>query len=375
MKTNFDGNKSPLIAIWETTRACDVASLNYGAQPEPDPLELTTQEAEQMIDQVAEIGPLTFVMTGADPLKRTDIRHLVSYAASLQLHPVLALPATRLLTRDSIAGLRHAGMSRMELSLAGSTDELHDLVCGVRGSFARTIDAIQWAEQWRIPFQITTPFCQNNLHDLENMASLLKTMRVSHWNVVFPVLSNATQLEEMPSALQFEQAFARLYRLAQKVPFKIKTSEAPHYRRYVLQQQALARAAGPMNPPQFEEGIPGIFPLLEGRSTMFISHTGEVFSSPVLPITGGNVRVQKLAEIYRSSQVFTLLRDTGNLTGKCRECQFKVLCGGSRPRAYAMHADMFREDPACIYLPLAPAAMRNRVPETLPSESVALQEP
>jgi radical SAM protein with 4Fe4S-binding SPASM domain len=377
MKTIFDVNKSPMIAIWETTQACDVACLNYGdwVQPEPDPLELTTQEAELMIDQVAEMRPPIFVMTGADPLKRTDLLYLVSYAAALHLHPVLALPATPSLNRDTIAALRHAGMSRMSLSLDGSSKELHDLVCGVHGSFDRTMDAIQWAEQWSIPLQITTHFGDRNLHDLGNMASLLKTMRISHWSVAFPVPLNGTRLEEMPSAAQFEQAFAQLYTLAQKVPFKIKTSQAPHYRRYVLQQQARARAAGPMNPPQFEEGIPGIFPALEERGTMFISHTGEVYPSAALPVTGGNVRVQKLAEIYSSSQVLTLLRDTGNLTGKCSDCQFKQVCGGSRARAYAMHGDMFREDPACIYRPLAPVAMRNSAPGTLPDERVALQEP
>jgi radical SAM protein with 4Fe4S-binding SPASM domain len=377
MKTNFDVNKSPLIAIWETTQACDIACLDYGdwIQPEPDPLELSTQEAEQVIDEVADMRPPIFVLTGADPLKRDDIYHLVSCASARHLHPVLALPATPLLTGDAIAALRHAGMSRMVLSLDGSNEELHDLACGVRGSFARTMEAIQWAAQWSIPYQIATHVCESNLHDLENLATLLKTMRLSQWSVVFPVPTSIAQLEEIPSARQFEQAFVRLYALAQTVPFKIKTSEAPHYRRYVLQQQARDRAAGLMKPAQFEEGIPGIFPVLADRATVFISHTGEVYPSASLTVSGGNVRVQKLADIYRSSQVFTLLRDPGNLTGKCGECGFKQICGGSRARAYTMNADMFREDPACIYRPLAPAAVRNNVPRTLSQGSVMVKKP
>ena len=151
MKTNFDGTKSPLIAIWETTQACDVASLNHGAQPEPDPLELSTQEAKKLIDEVAEMRPPIFVLTGADPLKRDDIYHLVQYAASLHLHPVLVLPATPLLTRDSIAALRHAGMSRMVLSLDGSNEELNDLACGVRGHWFTTPVAHQRKnrKRWR----------------------------------------------------------------------------------------------------------------------------------------------------------------------------------------------------------------------------------
>ncbi|MBZ5508927.1 MAG: SPASM domain-containing protein [Acidobacteriia bacterium] len=376
MKNTFDLNKSPLIVVWETTQACDIACLDYGdwVRPDPDLLELSTQEAERMIDEVAEMQPPIFMMTGADPLKRDDIYDLVRYASLRHLRPILALPATPRLNRDAVADLKQAGLSRLVLNLDGSSAELHDLICGVNGSFTRAMDAVQWVGQWDLPYQITTHYSQRNLHDLENLASLLKTMRIPQWNVIFPVPLSAAQLEEMPSAEQFEAAFARLYVLAQKVPFKIKTSEAPHYRRFVIQQRAMARAAG-VEQPQFSEGIPGIFPVQEDRGTMFISHTGEVCPSALLPVSAGNVRVQRLMEIYRSSQVFTLLRDARNLTGKCAECEFKQVCGGSRARAYAMNADMFREDPACVYRPLASAGVRNKFPGTLPEESIAIEEP
>jgi radical SAM protein with 4Fe4S-binding SPASM domain len=179
----------------------------------------------------------------------------------------------------------------------------------------------------------------------------------------------------MPSAGQFEGVFARLYTLAQKVPFKIKTSEAPHYRRYVLQQQARERAGGATDGRQFQEGIPGIMPVNEDRGMLFVSHTGEVYPCPGLHVSAGNVRVVNLAETYRSSQVFTLLRDHVNLTGKCGECAFKGVCGGSRARSYAMHGDMFTEDPSCIYRPTAHAAVRTGGSQTLPSEKVAVQKP
>jgi hypothetical protein len=39
-----------------------------------------------------------------------------------------------------------------------------------------------------------------------------------------------------------------------------------------------------------------------------------------------------------------------------------------------MNADMFREDPACIYRPLASAVVRNKFPEMLPEESIAVEQ-
>src|SRR5438445_12913500 len=89
MKTPFDIQKAPWTAIWETTQACDIACLDYGdcIQPDPDPLELTTQEAEQLVREVAGLQPRIFLMTGADPLKRADLEHLVRYAVTRGVRP------------------------------------------------------------------------------------------------------------------------------------------------------------------------------------------------------------------------------------------------------------------------------------------------
>lgn len=368
MKTKFDTKTAPWMTIWETTQACDIACLDYGdwIQPEPSPLELTTEEAEQLIREISELRPRIFVLTGADPFKRSDINHLVRYAAFRGLHPVLAARATPLLTRDAVFDLKEAGLSRLSLTLDGSTAELHDLLTAVCGSYARTLEATQWADEARLPFQITTHLCERNLHDLKNLATLLKPFRIAQWNVIFPVPARPGQIEEMPSAGEFEEAFAQLYTLAQHVPFKIKTTEAPHYRRYVLQQQAQARAEGPAQPPQFTEGIPGILPVNEERATLFIAHTGEVYPCASLPIVAGNVRIQNLGEIYSGSKVLESLHDVANLKGKCSTCGFKQICGGSRARALAINKDVFMEDPSCSYHPPQPVRVPADSPETLP---------
>jgi len=374
MKTKIDITKNPWSAIWETTQACDIACLDYGdwIQSEASPLELTTQEAEELIREVSELQPRIFVLAGADPLKRSDIYQLVRYAARLGLHPMLAARATPLLTRDAIYDLKRAGLSRLSFTFDGSSAELHDLITGVHGSYERTIEATQWADEARLPFQITTHVSERNLHDLENLATLLRPFRISQWNVVFPVPARPGQLEELPSAADFEDAFARLYKAAQHVPFKIKTTEAPHYRRYVLQQQTQARVEGPGDLQPFEEGIPGILPVQEERGTLFIAHTGEVYPCASLPIVAGNVRIQKLGEIYHRSKVLDSLHDVSNLKGKCSTCAFKQICGGSRARALAVNKDVFMEDPSCIYQPPQPGRVRTDSPGTMPPVKIAV---
>ena len=83
MKPRFDFDERPFIVIWETTQACDLACVHCRAcaQPVRSALELSTDEAKRLIDEVAALGSPVFVLTGGDPLKRPDIFELVSGCA------------------------------------------------------------------------------------------------------------------------------------------------------------------------------------------------------------------------------------------------------------------------------------------------------
>jgi AdoMet-dependent heme synthase len=361
MNANFDLSQRPLVVIWETTQACDLACFpcRACAQPKRNLLELTTDEARKFIGEVAELRPSIFILTGGDPLKRFDIYHLVEYAASQKLRPAMTPSATPLLTRTAIAELKKAGLSRLAVSLDGSVPELHDTFRGVRGSYVRTLEAIHWANEAGLPIQINTCISKRNLLDLDNLASLLKQFRIVLWSVFFLVPTRRGQEAALPTARQFEDAFAKLNGLAEEVPFRIKTTEAPHYRRFLVQRRHKRAAADPtpFSGDGLEHGVRGLLPINDGKGFVFVSHTGEVFPSGFLPISAGNVRQESLSAIYRDSPLLRGLRDGSNLKGKCGECEFREICGGSRARAYAMTGDMFTEDPCCIYRPKARVAL------------------
>ena len=79
MRTHFDLNQTPLVVIWEVTRACDLTCFHCPASAKPgrNPLELTTLEGKRLIDDIALLDPPSFIFTGGDPLKRPDIYELV----------------------------------------------------------------------------------------------------------------------------------------------------------------------------------------------------------------------------------------------------------------------------------------------------------
>ncbi|MGC2109717.1 MAG: TIGR04053 family radical SAM/SPASM domain-containing protein [Candidatus Korobacteraceae bacterium] len=366
-KPSFD--ERPFIAIWETTQACDLACVHCRAcaQPGRNPLELSTAEAKRLIDEIAAMEVPVFVLTGGDPMKRADIFELVQYASQQKVRISLTPSATPLLTRENIVRLKDCGLARLAVSLDGPTAAIHDAFRRVDGSYEWTLNAVRWAREAGLPVQINTTVTRHNLSMLDATIALLEKLDIVLWSVFFLVPTGRGQSIDLISAKEFEAVFEKLHETSQRVLFDIKSTEAQHYRRFLLQRrtEARRRAQDPADPfhriPQYAQmpvametadGI-GRAPrgINDGKGFVFISHLGEVFPSGFLPSSGGNIRTQSLADIYRNSPLFRSLRDSRNLEGKCGRCEFREVCGGSRARAYAVTGNMFAEEPCCVYEP------------------------
>src|ERR1035441_5308699 len=107
-KHEVDFNERPFIAIWEATQACDLACVHCRAcaQPLRSTLELSTDEAKRLIDQVAALRAPVFVLTRGDPRKRPDIFELVEYASTHGVRISLTPSATPLLIQEAIHKLK-----------------------------------------------------------------------------------------------------------------------------------------------------------------------------------------------------------------------------------------------------------------------------
>lgn len=363
-------NERPFIAIWEVTQACDLACVHCRASAQPDrhPMELSTDEGLHLIDQIAALKVPVFVLTGGDPIKRPDLFELIGYAHAKGVRVSLTPSATPLLTREIIVRLKESGLARLAVSMDGACAETHDTFRGMTGSFARTLDAIRWANEIGLPVQINTTFSRRNIAEIDAIVALMESLSVTLWSVFFLVPMGRGKLNDLLSAGEFEQVFARLYSLSKTASFDIKTTEAQHYRRFLIQQRVAERKAGIETPAMQEKTADAIGRaprgLNDGKGFVFISHTGEVFPSGFLPLSAGNIRQQALAAIYRESPLFLGLRDTSKLEGKCGMCEFKEICGGSRSRAYALTGNSNAEEPCCAHIPngyVQPSSSHKRV--------------
>ena len=167
----IDFNERPFIAIWEVTQACDLACVHCraSAQPERHSMELSTNEGKALIDQIAAMKVPVFVLTGGDPIKRPDLFELTGHARSRGVRVSLTPSATPLLTREIVARLKEAGLARLAVSMDGASAETHDAFRGTSGSFARTLDAVRWANEIGLPVQINTTFSSRNIGEIDAM--------------------------------------------------------------------------------------------------------------------------------------------------------------------------------------------------------------
>ena len=369
---HHDADVRPFIVIWEVTRACQLVCTHCRADAirTRNPLELSTDEGRTLLDDLASFGtprPLV-VLTGGDPFERPDLPELVAHGTKIGLSMALSPSVTDRLTRPVLAELHDAGAKAISLSLDGATAGTHDSFRGVEGVFAATLDAACMARDIGYRLQINTTVTRGTVHELPRILKTVIDLGASLWSVFFLVPTGRGKLLEALSAAEEEEVLHWLHDVSTLVA--VKTTEAPHYRRVAIQRAGVADLddAFPVGPLRAqlrhdtENLLTGDEPrrrqprapidVNSGRGFAFVDHLGMVYPSGFLPVVVGSVRDQPFPEIYREAQLLQELRDSDAFGGKCGQCEFRMVCGGSRSHAYATTGDPLAEDPSCLYQPL-----------------------
>jgi radical SAM protein len=374
---HHDASERPFIVIWEVTRACQLVCTHCRADAirTRNPFELTTDEGRHLLDDLASFGtprPLV-VLTGGDPFERPDLPELVAHGTRIGLNMALSPSVTDRLTRSVLEELHDAGAKAVSLSLDGATAHSHDSFRGVEGVFDATLDAARTVTDIGFRLQINTTVTRGNVLELPRMLRHVLDLGASLWSVFFLVPTGRGKDLQPLAAVEEEEVLHWLHDVSDLVA--IKTTEAPHYRRIAIQRAGF----DPGDVSELDEAFPvgplrsqlraGTAELLSGheprrrhprppidvnsgRGFAFVDHVGVVYPSGFLPTAVGSVRKKSFPEIYRGSELLQALRDPDAFGGRCGQCEFRAVCGGSRSHAYATTGDPLAEDPSCAYVPV-----------------------
>ena len=347
-----DYSQTPLNVYWEMTQACALTCRHCRAEamPGPNSNELTFDESLQFLRQIPEFGnPLPqLILTGGDPLERKDLFPLIDEARRLGIGTSITPAATPAFTREVLVRLKEHGVEGLGLSLDGSTPEKHDSIRGVPGTFERTMNAIRWAQELEMPLQVNTLVAEETAGDIPAIYELLKPYAVSRWSLFFLISVGRGKVLQALSPEEGEKLMLWAFETSRTAPFVIATTEAPSYRRVVLERM---RSEGMTGEEIKRSGATRSFEIRDGHGIMFVSNTGDVCPAGFLPVVVGNVRKDRVSDLYRNAPLFRSLHDPNQFDGRCGICEYNALCGGSRSRAFGFTGNPLATDPFCDYIP------------------------
>jgi radical SAM protein with 4Fe4S-binding SPASM domain len=408
LHSNPATQNKPRLIFWELTKGCNLRCIHCRASATElsSPSDLSTQAARDIIDQIAEVSSPILVLSGGEPLFRSDIFELARYGTDKGLRVALATNGT-LVSKEVARKIVDSGVRRVAISLDGADALTHDTFRGIPGAFDAAITGFRNLKELGMSVQINTTIARHNAHQLPQVLDLAKSIGADalHTFLLVPVGCGVDiAAEQMVPPEEYERMLNWFYDQSLEGGIELKATCAPHYFRVVRQRRAAehpsaaaAEAAhhsiedspsAPSKGPLGTEvprigatemtmpgstgielkphgigkavGHPGTHPsdmnamtkgCLAGTAVCFISNQGEVYPCGYLPALAGDLKKQPFADIWENSFVFNQLRDVNNLQGKCGCCEFRNVCMGCRARAYAATGNYLDEEPFCVYQP------------------------
>jgi radical SAM protein with 4Fe4S-binding SPASM domain len=355
---------APFLVVWNYTKFCNLKCEHCyeGAGPKPADDELTTEEAKRVVDQFEDAGVVAIAFSGGEPLLRKDIFEVARYAKSKGFFISVATNGT-VITRKLAKEIKKV-FDYVEISLDGFA-KVHDRFRGVPGAWKRTCEGIKNCVAEDVDTCVALTATRYNVHEIPKLVDFVEgklgVKRVIVFNYV-PVGRGTAIIDQDLSPQQRQELLKYLYsRMVCSDGRLLCYTTAPQYS-MVSWEFAYGKGdtTGLVSTHFTSEGA---MKALQGRTKSLadflggcgagrlycgLEPNGDVTPCVFIPIKLGNIRKDKLRDIWHSSDLLWKLRIREDLKG-CGKCEYRYICGGCRARAYGYYGDVQAPDPGCIY--------------------------
>ncbi|MCY0851021.1 radical SAM/SPASM domain-containing protein [Sulfuracidifex metallicus] len=332
----------PSVVVWESTKACDFNCKHCRAfsLKERLPDELTAHEIEKyVIDRIHGM----FVISGGDALKRDDIFEIARYSSSRVMTALS--PSGSRISKDVAKMIKDAGIKAVSISIDGP-ETIHDSFRGVQGAFRMSSEAIKNVKEEGIWLQINTTISKFNIDHLDQVKEAVMTFNPNSWDIfVLVPTGRATRgMEILPIQNEMLMLKVRQWR---KEGLNVRMTCNPYFVRFSAVRGDVIPGYDPEKGRGSAGGARGC---MASNGFLFIAYNGDVYPCGFLPIKLGNVREERLDEIY-NSPLSKEVGDPNLLEGKCGVCEYKLYCGGCRARVCSKTKNIHAQDDFCLYHP------------------------
>jgi putative heme d1 biosynthesis radical SAM protein NirJ1 len=349
-------NRGPVV-VWNCTRSCNLRCLHcyYASEPLlPSPTELSTQEAQRFIDDLAAFRVPVLLISGGEPLVRRDILDLAAYAADKGIRVTFSTNGT-LLTRDIVKRLKQIGVGYVGISFDG-VGSVHDYFRARDGAFAASLAGVRLCLEEGQKVGVRFTMNRHNREELPRIFDFIEAERIPRACFYHLVYSGrGAQLRE------YDLTHEETRRAVDLIIERTEAMAADGQSREILTVDnhtdgvyiylTLLRRGSPRAETvrQLLEANGGN---RSGIAIAAVDHEGNVHPDQFSTNhTLGNIRERPFSLIWSQSEhplLAALRRRKQLLKGRCRACKWLSLCNGNfRARAEAVYGDYWAPDPAC----------------------------
>lgn len=316
-------------AVWELTLACNLACVHCGSRAgTPREGELSTEEALDLVRQLAEIGITEVTLIGGEAFLRRDWLVIAAEIARRGMACTVTTGGYRL-TGGMAGRMREAGISRASVSVDG-LEATHDRLRGKPGSWQSCWRAIGHLRSAGIAATCNTQINRLTAPELQPLYELLAAAGIGAWQVQLTVpMGNAADntglLLQPPELLEVFPVLAEIARRGRRDGLMLFPGNNVGY--YGPYEKLLHGAEQPTRWQGCQAGV----------SVLGIEADGTIKGCPSLPTAayaGGNIREQSLKDIVRTSPELNINMRAGtpegavHLWGFCAGCEHAPACRG-----------------------------------------------
>ncbi|MCB0385144.1 MAG: heme d1 biosynthesis radical SAM protein NirJ [Bdellovibrionales bacterium] len=348
--------KGPVV-IWNLIRRCNLLCQHcYTNSADRDfKGELSTEEVNQVMDDLKAFGVPVLILSGGEPLLRPDIFEISRRAVDMGFYVGLSTNGT-LITEDNINQIAEIGYNYVGISLDG-IGPVHDLFRGKKGAFDEALRGVRLCREKGLKVGLRFTLTEQNKKDLDGLLHLMMIEDVDKFYMSHLNYSGRGRVNREKDAHHqatrdamdrlFDEAW-RSVELGTKKEFVTGNNDADgvYFLHWVNRHF-----------PDKAEHIRQKLIQWGGNSTGIgianIDNLGNVHPDSFWwDYSLGNLRERKFSDIWRdlSDPLMAGLKGEQKrpLKGRCGECQEFAICNGNaRVRAYQTTGDFWAEDPGC----------------------------
>lgn len=316
----------PAYVVWELTLACDHACRHCGSRAgEARSNELTTDEALDVVQQLAAMGTREVVLIGGEAYLHDGFLHVIR---ALRAEGIQASMTTGGLgvTAELARAMADAGLQLASVSVDG-LEATHDRQRARTGSFRGALAALGHLREAGIAIASNVNVNRLNLGELEGLYEVLRDAGIRAWQVQIttPLGRAADRPEMLLQPWDLLELIPRVVALKRRAKADGIRVWPGNNLGYFGPEEGALRSADPDDASEHWRGCQA------GKLVLGIESDGAVKGCPSLQTAsyvGGHLRDRSLASIWDEAPELAFARKPRELWGYCAECAYAETCQG-----------------------------------------------